>query len=90
MEMNTRVQVEHPITEEITGVDIIEQQIRVARGEELSLKQEDIKINGWAMELRINAEDVQAGFAPSTGLIEQMEIPNKKYLRCDSGYEAGT
>jgi len=89
MEMNTRVQVEHPITEEITGVDIIEQQIRVARGEELSLKQEDIKINGWAMELRINAEDVQAGFAPSTGLIEQMEIPNKKYLRCDSGYEAG-
>ncbi|SMO66922.1 acetyl-CoA carboxylase, biotin carboxylase subunit [Saccharicrinis carchari] len=89
MEMNTRVQVEHPITEEITGVDIIEQQIKIAQGEELQLKQEDIKINGWAMELRVNAEDVQAGFAPSTGLIELMEIPNKKYLRCDSGYQTG-
>ncbi len=89
MEMNTRVQVEHPITEEITGVDIIEQQIRVARNEELSFRQEDISKNGWAIELRVNAEDVQSGFAPSTGLIEQMEIPAKKYLRCDSGYEAG-
>ncbi|GAF01451.1 acetyl-CoA carboxylase biotin carboxylase subunit [Saccharicrinis fermentans] len=89
MEMNTRVQVEHPVTEEITGVDIIEQQIRVAQGEELSLKQDDIQINGWAIELRVNAEDVQAGFAPSTGLIEQMDIPNKKYLRCDSGYQTG-
>jgi acetyl-CoA carboxylase biotin carboxylase subunit len=89
MEMNTRVQVEHPITEEITGVDIIEQQIRVAQGEELSLTQDDIKINGWAMELRVNAEDVQSGFAPSTGLIEQMDIPSKKSLRCDSGYQVG-
>ncbi len=89
MEMNTRVQVEHPITEEITGVDIIEQQIRVAQGEELTLTQEDITKNGWAIELRVNAEDVQAGFAPSTGLVEQMDIPNKKYLRCDSGYQAG-
>ena len=89
MEMNTRVQVEHPITEEITGVDIIEQQIKVAQDEKLSLKQEDIKINGWAMELRVNAEDVQSGFAPSTGLIESMEVPNKKYLRCDTGYQTG-
>ncbi|MGQ1787541.1 MULTISPECIES: acetyl-CoA carboxylase biotin carboxylase subunit [unclassified Saccharicrinis] len=89
MEMNTRVQVEHPITEEITGVDIIEQQIKVAQDEKLSLKQEDIQINGWAIELRVNAEDVQAGFAPSTGLIEHMEVPNKKYLRCDSGYQTG-
>ncbi len=89
MEMNTRIQVEHPITEEITGVDIVEQQIKIAQDEELQLKQDDIKINGWAMELRVNAEDVQAGFAPSTGLIELMEIPNKKHLRCDSGYQTG-
>ncbi len=89
MEMNTRVQVEHPITEEITGFDIIEQQIRIAQGEKLQFTQEDVKINGWAIELRVNAEDVQSGFAPSTGLIEQMDIPTKKILRCDTGYQAG-
>ncbi len=89
MEMNTRVQVEHPITEEITGFDIIELQIKIAQGEELSFTQEDVKINGWAIELRVNAEDVQSGFAPSTGLIEQMDIPHKKTLRCDTGYQAG-
>ncbi len=89
MEMNTRIQVEHPVTEEITGVDIVEQQIKIAQDEVLQLKQDDIKLNGWAIELRVNAEDVQAGFAPSTGLVELMEIPNKKYLRCDSGYQTG-
>ncbi|WP_282039079.1 acetyl-CoA carboxylase biotin carboxylase subunit [Saccharicrinis aurantiacus] len=89
MEMNTRVQVEHPITEEITGFDIIEQQIKIAQDEAMDIKQEDIKINGWAIELRVNAEDVQSGFAPSTGLIEQMDIPNKKCLRVDSGYQVG-
>lgn len=89
MEMNTRIQVEHPITEEITETDIVKEQILIAQDEKLSYKQEDIKVKGWAIELRINAEDVQSGFAPSTGLIEQMDIPNKKFLRCDSGYETG-
>jgi len=62
MEMNTRIQVEHPVTEIITGLDLIEQQIRIANGEELRYKQNDIKLKGWAIECRINAEDVQAGF----------------------------
>ena len=64
MEMNTRIQVEHPVTEVITGIDLIEQQIRIANGEELKIKQEDIKLKGWAIECRINAENVQACFAP--------------------------
>ena len=67
MEMNTRIQVEHPVTEIITGLDLIEQQIRIANGEELKFKQKDIKLKGWAIECRINAEDVQAGFAPDPG-----------------------
>ncbi|NMC41686.1 MAG: ATP-grasp domain-containing protein, partial [Bacteroidales bacterium] len=72
MEMNTRIQVEHPVTEEITGIDLIEQQIRIANGEELKIKQKDVIINGWAIECRINAEDVQAGFAPDPGKIEKL------------------
>ncbi|MCA1757793.1 MAG: ATP-grasp domain-containing protein, partial [Bacteroidales bacterium] len=67
MEMNTRIQVEHPVTEIITGIDLIEQQIRIARGEELSIKQKDVKLTGWAIECRINAEDVQTAFTPSPG-----------------------
>ena len=62
MEMNTRIQVEHPVTELITGIDLIEQQIRIANGEKLKFKQDDIKLKGWAIECRINAEDVQSGF----------------------------
>ena len=64
MEMNTRIQVEHPVTEMITGIDLIEQQIRIAKGEELKFKQEDVRLTGWAIECRINAEDVQAGLHP--------------------------
>ncbi|HQJ20027.1 MAG TPA: acetyl-CoA carboxylase biotin carboxylase subunit [Bacteroidales bacterium] len=90
MEMNTRIQVEHPVTEEITGIDLIEQQIRVANGEELQLKQEDIKINGWAIECRINAEDVQAGFAPNPGKIEKIYFPDDDYVRVDTGVIAGS
>ncbi len=89
MEMNTRIQVEHPITEAITGVDIVEQQIRVANNETLAFKQEDIKIKGSAIEFRINAEDVQADFAPSTGIIEELKIPSHDNLRTDSGYVSG-
>lgn len=75
MEMNTRVQVEHPITEMITGVDIIKEQIRIADGKKLSLTQEDIKINGHAIECRINAENPERNFAPCPGLIDYLLLP---------------
>lgn len=75
MEMNTRVQVEHPITEMITSVDIIKEQIRIADGKELSLKQEDIKISGHAIECRINAENPDRNFAPCPGLIDYLLLP---------------
>lgn len=90
MEMNTRIQVEHPVTEEITGVDLIEQQIRVASGEQLKLKQKDIQLKGWAIECRINAEDVQAGFAPAPGTIDKLIFPSEEYIRVDSGIEQGS
>ncbi len=89
MEMNTRIQVEHPVTEMITGLDLIEQQIRVARGEKLNFTQEDIKLNGWAIECRINAEDVQAGFSPYLGTIEKMVLPSGDHIRVDSGVIEG-
>jgi acetyl-CoA carboxylase biotin carboxylase subunit len=85
MEMNTRIQVEHPVTEMVTGVDLIELQIRVAQGEKLPYKQSDIKFNGWALECRINAEDVQAGFAPYLGIIDKIQYPRSKNIRIDSG-----
>ena len=90
MEMNTRIQVEHPITEIITGIDLIEQQIRIANGEELKFRQEDIKLTGWAIECRINAEDVQAGFAPAPGKIQRLNIPVDQYTRVDTGVQAGS
>lgn len=90
MEMNTRIQVEHPVTEMITGIDLIEQQLRVANGEELSLKQSDIKINGWAIECRINAEDVQSGFVPSTGRIDNLHYPESPNIRVDTGIVKGS
>jgi 3-methylcrotonyl-CoA carboxylase alpha subunit len=74
MEMNTRLQVEHPVTEEITGVDLVEWQLRVASGEVLPKKQEELAINGWAMEARLYAEDVAAGFLPSTGPLKHFSI----------------
>lgn len=88
--MNTRVQVEHPITEAITGIDLIEQQIRTAAGEKLQLKQSDLSINGWAFEFRVNAEDVQAGFAPNFGIIDEMTFPEDPNLRVDTGFVPGT
>ena len=90
MEMNTRIQVEHPVTEIITGIDLIEQQIRIANGEEIKLKQKDIKLNGWAIECRINAEDVQAGFAPDPGKIEKLSLPDDQYVRIDTGVQEGS
>ncbi len=88
MEMNTRIQVEHPVTEAITGVDIVEQQLYIASGNKLTIKQEDLKIKGSAIEFRINAEDVQADFSPCTGIIEDIEIPELKAIRFDSGFSA--
>ncbi|MDR0565228.1 MAG: acetyl/propionyl/methylcrotonyl-CoA carboxylase subunit alpha [Azoarcus sp.] len=91
LEMNTRLQVEHPVTEYITGLDLVEQMIRVAAGEELAITQKDIKINGWAMECRINAEDPFRGFLPSTGrLVKFRTPPESKTVRVDTGvYEGG-
>ncbi|MBU1084157.1 MAG: acetyl-CoA carboxylase biotin carboxylase subunit [Candidatus Omnitrophota bacterium] len=91
MEMNTRIQVEHPITEMITGIDIVKEQIRIAAGEELSFRQEDIKFRGHAIECRINAEDPENNFRPSPGKIEALSIPGGLGIRVDthvySGYE---
>lgn len=90
MEMNTRIQVEHPVTEMITGLDLIELQIRMAEGEVLEYKQNDIKLNGWAIECRINAEDVQAGFSPHLGFIEKISFPSGKNIRVDTGVQDST
>lgn len=90
MEMNTRIQVEHPVTEVITGLDLVEWQIRTAAGEKLPFKQEEIRKTGWAMEFRVNAEDVQAGFAPNFGIIDEMNFPGYPGLRVDSGFTPGS
>lgn len=90
MEMNTRIQVEHPVTELVTGLDLIELQIRIAQGEKLELNQGDVKLNGWAIECRINAEDVQSGFAPNLGTIEKISMPSGKHIRIDTGIREGS
>jgi acetyl-CoA carboxylase biotin carboxylase subunit len=89
LEMNTRLQVEHPITEIVTGVDIVAEQIRIARGRRLSYKQEDIQLNGHAIECRINAEDPYNDFFPSTGRITHMDLPTGPGIRVDTGVYPG-
>jgi len=92
LEMNTRLQVEHPVTELITGLDLVEQMIRVAYGEKLPLTQADVQINGWAMECRINAEDPFRGFLPSTGRLVKFQPPKEipGQVRVDTGvYDGG-
>ena len=89
LEMNTRLQVEHPVTEWITGTDLVELQIRVARGEELAIKQEDLKIKGHAMELRVYAEDPMNDFLPSVGHLDVYQLPFGKGIRVDNGFEQG-
>jgi propionyl-CoA carboxylase alpha chain len=91
LEMNTRLQVEHPVTEGITGLDLVEQMIRVAAGENLAFKQEDIKLNGWSMECRINADDPFRNFLPSTGRLVKYRPPEElDGVRVDTGvYEGG-
>ena len=95
MEMNTRLQVEHPVTEEITGVDLVEWQLRVASGEPLPKRQDELSINGWAMEARLYAEDVSAGFLPSIGRVERISAigvhldDDPSQVRIESGYDRG-
>ncbi|MFC2089667.1 acetyl/propionyl/methylcrotonyl-CoA carboxylase subunit alpha [Bacteroidota bacterium] len=90
MEMNTRIQVEHPVTELVTGYDLIELMIRIAQGEKLPFSQKDVKIKGHAIEYRINAEDVQSGFSPSLGTIEKISWPESDNIRVDTGVRDGS
>lgn len=89
MEMNTRIQVEHPITECVTGVDLVKEQIRIAEGKPLSLKQEDVILRGHAIECRINAEDPAHKFRPSSGQIKQLYLPGGNGVRVDTAIYAG-
>jgi acetyl-CoA carboxylase biotin carboxylase subunit len=89
LEMNTRLQVEHPVTEWITGTDLVALQILVARGEELPFTQEDLKIHGHAIELRVYAEDPQNDFLPSVGTLERYQLPEGPGIRVDNGFEEG-
>ena len=89
LEMNTRLQVEHPVSEWIAGVDLVELQIKVARGEALDIKQEDLKINGHAVELRVYAEDPMNDFLPSVGNLEVYKLPVGENIRVDNGFEEG-
>jgi acetyl-CoA carboxylase biotin carboxylase subunit len=89
LEMNTRLQVEHPVTELATGVDIVREQIRISRGRQMRLTQEDITMKGWALECRINAEDPHHGFLPSTGKITHLNPPTGPGVRVDTGVYSG-
>ena len=90
MEMNTRIQVEHPVTEMVTGVDLVDWQIKVALGEELTITQADIKTSGWAIECRVNTEDPQNRFSPQTGFIERIRFPQALNVRIETGVQNGS
>jgi acetyl-CoA carboxylase biotin carboxylase subunit len=89
LEINTRIQVEHPVTEAVTGVDLVQLQLKVAMGDKLPLSQEQIQFSGHAIELRINAEDVAEGFRPAIGTITEWQRPHGSDVREDSGYRVG-
>jgi propionyl-CoA carboxylase alpha chain len=89
LEMNTRLQVEHPVSEMISGLDLVKEQIKIARGEKLSFKQEDLKINGHALELRVYAEDPQNNFLPDIGKLEVYQKPEGLGIRVDDGFREG-
>ena len=89
LEVNARIQVEHPVTEQVTGIDLIKEQIRIAQGESLSFKQKDVPQIGHAIECRINAEDPARNFAPSPGLIAEFRAPGGPGVRLDSHAYAG-
>ena len=89
MEMNTRVQVEHPVTEMVTGIDIIKEQIKIASGEKLTIKQKDVKVNGHSMEARINAENPDKNFMPCPGTITGLHIPGGNGVRVDTAIYSG-
>lgn len=89
MEMNTRIQVEHPVTEWVTGIDLVKEQIRIASGKKLSYRQEDVHLSGHAIECRINAENPGKGFRPSPGTITDMYLPGGKGIRIDSAIYSG-
>ena len=89
LEMNTRLQVEHPVTEEITGLDLVEWQIRVARGERLPKLQDELSIHGHAIEVRVYAEDTLGGFTPDIGSLDRYRIPSGRHIRVDDAFEEG-
>lgn len=90
MEMNTRIQVEHPVTEMVYDTDLIEWQIRIANGERLTLQQHELKAHGWSIECRINSEDAQNRFSPETGFIEMVRFPEGEGIRIESGIKSGS
>lgn len=90
MEMNTRIQVEHPVSEMITGIDLVDWQIKVALDEKLTIKQSDIKIQGWAIECRVNTEDPQNRFSPQTGFIDKIHFPQDPDIRIETGVLSGS
>ena len=89
MEMNTRIQVEHPVTEMVTGVDLVKEQIRIAAGERLKIHQEDIQLKGHAIECRINAENPEKNFMPCPGTIEELHFPGGNGVRIESALYNG-
>jgi 3-methylcrotonyl-CoA carboxylase alpha subunit len=89
MEMNTRIQVEHPVTESITGIDLVKEQINISQGYPLSFNRSEVSMEGHALEARIYAEDPMKGFLPSTGSLDAFDLPGGNGIRCDSGYRTG-